>query len=210
MSDQTSTLGAPHADTFDDEPVGGAGPDRKMVGLIAGAVVLVLAVAAYFLLFAGGGDSSPDATGTVPHASAKASVSAKAAPAQAKVVVVAPAAAPAGTTLGKDPFAILDPAALPSNAPTSTTAPVASSTAAPTTSAGPPAGQTHKLSVIAINPTAFTANVTVDGKAYIANKGEPFAKYWVLKGVVSSGCGVFGFGDVNVQVCSGQYVTVTS
>ncbi len=44
----------------------------------------------------------------------------------------------------------------------------------------------------------------------LVQQGSIFSTYWVLHGTTSNNCGVFGYGDIPVQVCAGQSVTLTS
>ena len=75
---------------------------------------------------------------------------------------------------------------------------------------GSTSGVTSTLTVNSVNFSTNSANVTVDGKAYIAHAGaQTFATWYQLRAVIqgSSQCAVFVFGDLPAQLCKGQSAT---
>jgi len=212
MSDSQKFGGGPGTQVAEQEPVPTEieNPARKInpkMAMVIGAVVVVLAVAAYFLLFSGGSSTDQSSTsGLVPAAprtsTAPGKVGASPAPS------AAPAVAAGGlSSNGRDPFQPL----VTASSPTPTTS--ASATTGSTTTGGTttPAGVKSTLTVNSVNFAANSANVTVDGKPYIAYAGQLFAKYYTLKVVIggSTQCGVFNFGDLPAQICKGQTATFT-
>lgn len=208
MSDQ-NPFGAPGATAVAEPPVEEtpelSGRPKPIVFIVAGAVLLVLAAAAYFLVFSGGGDTS-GATGAVTpskvHTSTAPTTKAVT-PSTAPSVAVANGSTGGGT----DPFR---PAPQPSASASGSTSASPSSTSSAGT--GSTAGVTSTLVVNSVDFAANSANVTVDGKPWIAHAGtEIFAKYYTLRVVVqgSAQCAVFTFGDLPAQLCKGQKATFT-
>jgi hypothetical protein len=186
----------------------------KLFALLGGAAVLVVAVAVYFLVFAGG-DASTDAVK----------------PPTAHAVVPVPATAPTGVTppvtprklnaknFGRDPFKalIVAEAATAGGAtgtgtgtttttggttngtttPVGTTDPGTTSTTAPVT---PVVTADHSFRVVGVSADGNRITVRVDGKSYAGLKaGQVFATYFkvvVIGGTVNG----FQFGDEKFSV----------
>lgn len=212
MSDSQKFGGGPSTQVVEQQPIPeeiGDSPRRlnPKLAMVVGGVIVVLGLAAYFLLFSGGSSTdTSSASGLVPAAPHTSTAPGKAA------ASASPTAAPAvvGSGLssnGRDPFQPLVTAA----SPTPTTA--ASATTGSTTTGGTttPAGVKSTLTVNSVNFATNSATVTVDGKPYIAYAGQLFAKYYTLKVVIqgTQQCAVFDFGDLPAQVCKGQAATFT-
>jgi len=184
------------------------GPRVKPLYLVAAvAAVAVLAAAAYFLRFSGGGSEQPSGpVAGAQHPSASASASAH--PSTAPTAV---ASAPSST--GRDPFA---PLAVPvasavASGGTTTTGGTGTGTTGSGSGSGvtAPAGVQQVVSLKAVSTASGSATLTVNSKSYIAHLGETFAKYFQLRGV-SKGCGYFLYGDMSFQLCGTQSVTLKS
>lgn len=178
---------------------------KPIVFIVAGAVLLVLAAAAYFLLFSGGGDSSTDTGAVVPSHAKVSTAPSKAATAPSKAPAVAVAGAAQGG--GVDPFRAI-PVASVATAPSASASPTATAGGG----TGTPAGITATLLVNSVDFASNSANVSVNGKAYVAHAGEIFAKYFMMRVVItgSAQCAVFQFGDLPAQLCKGDKATFTS
>ncbi len=214
MSEQTFSPGAPAPVSDPDggvEESGSAGRMSRKTVLVAGAVGLVIAVAAYFLFFSGGSsDPSADTGGVVPKATAPAGTKVK--PAVSASASAKPGALPPvqSGSIGRDPFKPLinPPAPTP-------TAVAASPSTAPSTSASsgttvPTSGVPNILTVTKVDQAAGVVGSTVNGKAYSAVLGGTFAKYFKLIAIgPTASCAVFQYGDVTVPLCKGQSLTLT-
>jgi hypothetical protein len=206
MSEQTFSPGAVAADAPADAGEQTGGRSYK-TWIVAAAVGLVVAVAAYFLFFSGGSqDPAADGSGLVT----KPAVST--APSTAPS---ASASAPARTlpatqvgTSGRDPFKPVVTAPSPA---ASSAAPSASPSTSATTASGlPTSGVPNVLSVTKVDSAAGVVATTVNGKAYSAVLGGTFAKYFKLIAVgPTASCAVFQYGDATVPLCKGQSLTLT-
>ena len=190
------------AEPAQDEAPEVSGRPKPVVLAVAGAVLLVLAMAAYFLVFSGGGDGSSDAGAVVPGRGVASGAPSGVASSPAPSVAVTVVSGSRGT--GLDPFRV-PPQASASTSPTT-------AATAPTTGGGVPAGVSSTLLVSSVSYATKSANVVVDGKSYVAHEGETFAKYYMMRAVISGqpACAVFQFGDLPAQVCQGQKATFTS
>lgn len=205
MTDQNpfgGSAGTAVAEPAQEEAPEASGRPKPVVLAVAGAVLLVLAVAAYFLVFSGGGDGSSDAGAVVPGRTVASASPSGVGPSPTPSVAVAVVSG--NKVAGLDPFRA-PPQASASNSPTT-------AATAPTTGGGVPAGVSSTLFVSSVSYATKSANVVVDGKSYVAHQGETFAKYYVLRTVITGqpACGVFQFGDLPAQVCTGQKATFTS
>jgi hypothetical protein len=192
----------------------------KLFALLGGAAILVLAAAAYFLVFAGDDASTDAVTPPTPKAAAP-------------VPATAPSAAPVPVTprrlsaksFGHDPFRALivesDTAAGGTTAggttggttgtgssvdptttggttvPVGTTDPVNSPNTAPVT---PTVTADHTFRVVGVSSDQTRITVRVDGKSYAGLKaGEVFATYFKVV-VVGGQVNGFQFGDEKFSV----------
>lgn len=179
------------------------GGNRRMLMAVGGAAAaLVLGGGAFLLLTSGGSDPAPVAAGTQPAPSASAPVASPSPPTTAKPVT-RPAIA---TVTTRDPFKPLFVVAVATTTGTTTGATTPAQTA-PVIPAVPKA--TITLAVSKINPTAQTAVIAVDGKAYPVGIGAPFAKNFVLYSVFNAQCVGVLFGDQSVPVCTTNPQTVS-
>jgi hypothetical protein len=195
-----------------------AGPDRSKLLAVGGvATVLVLAVAGYFLFFAGGADPAPAATP----------------PKSVAPVAPAPADDTAGSTnqqpkinqrnFGKDPFkALIDPeaeaaaAAAAAGTTTGTTTTTTGATTPGTTPATttdssvsePAATTSHSFRVVAVAPNNSAIDVKVDGKVYNnLHAGEVFAKYFKVV-LISGTTNAFQYGEEKFNVLGTKRLTI--
>ncbi len=177
----------------------------KPVVLVAVVVgVLVLAAAAYFLLFAGGGSTDESATGAVPKGTVAAPAGSKAPSASAKPVTSKAPQTVTGSG-GRDPFAPLVVAASGS----ASAAPSAGSTSGTTAGTAVPSGLTETITLVKLNASGVSADVTVNGTKYTGVKrGQVFAKYFSLDIITGSSQAQFLFGDSNVVLTVGKSLTL--
>jgi hypothetical protein len=197
-----------------------SGTNRSPLLLLAGAaLVVVLAIAGWFLFLSGGADPLPEAEAPVAPTS------------QPVVPTVVPTPVTDGTATSartkhgfRDPFkALIAPAAAAGAGTTS----AAGGAAAGSTTAGTTAGSTttgstttgtttptgstaHTLKVVSVasNNTAIT--VKVDGKTYKNLKaGEVFAKFFKVIGIGGQ-VNVIQFGDEKFNVSGTKAVTLAS
>ena len=168
-----------------DEPVRNR---RALVIAVAGAVLLALVAAVYFLLLAP--SSSNEDLGLVVPARQPA---ANAQPTPASSAVVADP----GVTIGRNPFAPVKAGSAQVDAPT-VTVPAAPQAAT--------SGVT--LEMVALNPTAVT--VKVDGKSYTAKVGETFATDFKVYGIFGTQCAGVLFGTQSVPLCVGDVRTLSN
>jgi hypothetical protein len=209
MSDQNSPFGPPTstdvAEPEQEAAPAGSNRPKPVVFVVAGAIVLVLALAAYFLVFSGGG-SDTTSGGAVTPGQVRVSTlpSAKETPSAAPTVAVAGGA----TGSGLDPFRA---APSPKASASGTAAASASASSTSTTGSGGTAGVTSTLLVNSVSISSRTASVTVDGKTMTVGQGLVFAKYYKMSAVItgSAQCAVFTFGDLPAQLCKGQQATFT-
>jgi hypothetical protein len=215
---------APTGPQFEAEP---AGNRNKLLALAGGAGVLVLAVAGYFLLFAGG-DSGPAGTPAVvpTHAVPAPSASAPAAPAKPAKIST--------KSFGHDPFKPLIAAAAGSTSAGSTgTAPtgtaVTTQTAGgttTTTTTGDSSGATsdgttggtttptvtadHAFRVVRVANDGKHLRVRVDGVEYRhLAAGEVFATFFKVV-VIGGKVNGFQFGDEKFSVFGTKKLYIAS
>ena len=212
MTESNAALAEAPADLpSNDDDQGQAGGDRRRLLIIGGAVlgVIVLGLAAWFLLFSGG--SANDQSGTVPPAPAKPSASAAPQPKAAAPAAGAGAAAAAkfSGNLGRDPFTPLYPAAAAPAAGGSQAAAGASSGSS--TSSGTTAASSGgtPVSIEMVSVDASSATLTVDGKKYTPKVGDVFATNFKLYGLFDSRCAGILYGDKSIPLCEGDVTTVT-
>jgi len=207
MSDNNSfgSAGTAVAEPPVDESIASLrGVSPKLLVAILGGVLLV-AVAAYFLLFSGGG-SDDTATGAVPHSTAVASAGSKAPSASAKPVTTT---APRTVTGGgaRDPFAPLVVPVTSSTAAAGTTTGTGGTNGSSTTAL--PSGLVETVTLVKLNASAVTADVTVNGVKYSGvARGAIFAKYFSLDIISGSSQAQFLFGDSTLLLTVGHSVTV--
>jgi hypothetical protein len=204
---------APGAPELDDSP--GNKPVLLIVGALAG--LAVLAIAAYFLLFAGGDDKPVDAAAPTPSSVAQPSAAPSTAPDTTKQPKISKrnfgtdpfkpliVDTTTGTTVGTTTGTTTDPGTAPTvTAPTGTTAP----TTAPTTT--PTASQSYRFRVVKVATGNKTIDVKVDGKAYIGLKaGEVFADVFKVRGIGGNE-NVFQIGDLVFSISGTKAVTISS
>jgi hypothetical protein len=174
------------------EPSAGSGPKPiLLVAIVAG--VLVLALAAYFLLFSGGSDSTAT-SGAVPKGSVSAPAGGSTAPTAKASAVTSTAPSTVSGSAARDPFAPLVVAGAPSSSAASTTA-ASTGTGTTTTATTVPAGVTEVVTVNKLGSSPASADVTINGVKYTGVKeGVVFAKYFSLA-YTSGNAATFHFGD---------------
>jgi hypothetical protein len=196
---------APEASELDDSP------GNQRVLLILGGLggLAVLAIAAYFLLFAGSNDKAADAVVPTPSTVTQPST----APSTAPVTKALPKISK--RNFGTDPFKklIVDTAAATTSGTTATgtTTPITTTTTTPTTTGTttPVASKSYRFKVVKIAGDNGTIDVKVNGKSYIGLKaGEVFGEIFKVRGI-RGGSGYFQIGDLGFQVNSGEVVTVS-
>jgi hypothetical protein len=163
--------------------------NSRVMLLAAGAGVLALLVAAYFLFFTGGSSDLPMGKVSLPKAktvhSAPKSVAKK--PAAAKVV-------PATFTgvHSKDPF---KPLVQAPPAPAATAAPAGG-------------GATTPVQVVTLTGVGISsATVTVNGSVFKPSVGSSFANYFKLLKMQGTSCATFLYGDESFDLCKGNTTT---
>jgi hypothetical protein len=203
----TTLTDAPEAPEFDDSP----GNRRPLLILGALAGLAVLAIAAYFLLFAGG-SNDPAAKAAVPtNSRVQPSTAPTTAAKTAKVLKISK------RNFGTDPFKALivdSTVATTSGATATGTAPTttAPTTTAPTTTTGattPTASHSYRFKVVTIAANNSTVDVKVDGKLYRHLKaGQVFAQIFKVRGI-SAGSAYFQIGDLGFQVNGTKAITIS-
>jgi hypothetical protein len=209
----TTLTDAPEAPEFDESP----GDRRPLLILGALAGLAVLAIAAYFLLFAGGSDD-PAAKAVVPPNS---SVQPSTAPTTAPTTAAKTARIPkiSKRNFGTDPFKSLiadsTVAATSGTTTTATTTPTTTTptTTTPTTTTGtttPNASHSYRFRVVTIAANNSTVDVKVDGKLYRhLRAGQVFAQIFKVRGI-SAGSAYFQIGDLGFQVNGTKAITISS
>jgi hypothetical protein len=177
------------------------------------AAVLVLAVAAYFVLFAGGG--SDDASSAPPSTGV---------PAQPGAVAEEPAAVPQqrlnAKSFGRDPFKALIveapvEAEQPAVAPVAPVAPApvgstsgTGGAAAPVGTSSPAATSPHSFRVLSVAPDNSTITVKVDGVRYAnLRAGEVFANFFKVR-LISGTSNSFQYGEERFNVLGNKRLTI--
>ena len=219
---QTAVLDRPLTDLGEPLEEPGGGNRSKLLALGALAGVLVLAVLAYFLFFAGGSeepaaDDTPAAT--VPKAPA---------PEQ-------PAAAPAkspkltGKTFGRDPFKALITEPEAGTASTASTVDTQTATGSETTASTgtgsstsgsgtsgsttttttvPASSSAHRFKVVDVAPDNSRISVKVDGKFFRNLKaGEVFATYFKVR-FIGGAVNDFQYGEETFKVVGSKAVSI--
>jgi hypothetical protein len=211
MSDTTTMPFQPG--TVDDAPVApepdDAPRDRRVL-LILGALVglAVLAIAAYFLLFAGGSaDKATNAVVAAPKSGAQPSTAASTAPGTAALPRIS------ARNFGTDPFKpLLSVAVAPSTTAatptTSTPTTNTPTTNTPTTGATTPAVPSFRFRVVNVATDNESARVSVDGTAATVKPGEVFSEKFKAIRFSEGTCGTFQFGDERFDLCEGSAVNV--
>jgi hypothetical protein len=207
MSDNNSfgSAGTAVAEPPVDESIATSrGLSPKLLAAVVGGV-LVVALGAYFLLFSGGG-SDDAATGAVPHSTALAPAGSKAPSASAKPVTSTAPKTVSGPV--RDPFApLIVPVTAPTGAAGTSTGTGATSGSTSTTAL--PSGLVETVTLVKLNATAVTADVTVNGVKYSGvARGAVFAKYFSLDIITGSTQAQFLFGDSTLLLTVGHSVTV--
>ncbi|HET9945867.1 MAG TPA: hypothetical protein VFR56_09455 [Actinomycetes bacterium] len=218
---QTAVLDRPLNDLGEPVEEPGGGNRNKLLALGGLAGVLVLAVLAYFLFFAGGeepvADDGPAAV--VPKAAAPEQPAA--APAKTKKLT--------GKTFGRDPFKALivepvevvsnpvgtttDPSTTGSTGTTGTTAPTGNTSGSTTggtttTTTTPTASTAHSFRVVEVAPDNSRITVKVDGQVYRNLKaGEVFAKFFKVV-LISGSVNAFQYGDDKFNVVGTKKLTI--
>ena len=182
-----------------------------LLGALAG--VVLLAILAYFLFFAGG-DAEPAAD----------SAAKPVAPAAPSDAAEAPATAPQqrlnAKSFGRDPFKALLVEAAAVEAPAVDPAVTAPSTSGGTSSGGTSAGTTgggvsspaptspHSFRVLSTAPDNSTITVKVDGKRYAnLRAGEVFATYFKVR-LISGASNSFQYGEERFNVLGNKRLTI--
>jgi hypothetical protein len=204
----TTLTEAPEAPEFDDSP----GNRRPLLILGALAGLAVLAIAAYFLLFAGG-SNDPAAKAVVPPTS---QVQPSTAPTTAAKTAKIPKISK--RNFGTDPFKalIVDSTVATTTGTTTagTTTPTTTTptTTTPTTTTGattPNASHSYRFKVVATAANNSTVDVKVDGKLYRHLKaGQVFAQIFKVRGI-SAGSAYFQIGDLGFQVNGTKAITIS-
>jgi multidrug efflux pump subunit AcrA (membrane-fusion protein) len=205
----TTLTEAPEAPEFDDSP----GNRRPLLILGALAGLAVLAIAAYFLLFAGG-SNDPAAKAVVPPTS---QVQPSTAPTTAAKTAKIPKISK--RNFGTDPFKdlIVDTTAATTTGTTTAGATTTGTTTAPTTTAPttttgtttPNASHSYRFRVVTIAANNSTVDVKVDGKLYRHLKaGQVFAQIFKVRGI-SAGSAYFQIGDLGFQVNGTKAITIS-
>lgn len=199
----------------------GAGSSRRKVAALGGlAGATVLGLAAYFLVFAGGGGEDELAYQVKR-------------PAAGSVATPAPAAKPKPVTqpkisaasFGRNPFKALvvdappAPAApAPGTATGSGTTPPTGSTNGGTiggtitggTTSTPTQSQPHVFQVVSVAPDNSTITVKVDGATYKNQRaGKVFATYFKVL-IIGGGVNSFQFGDVKFTVAGTRPISIAN
>jgi hypothetical protein len=65
-------------------------------------------------------------------------------------------------------------------------------------------GPTLKLTKIAASQDGMSATVVIDGKPYVAQEGETFAKSFKIYQIFNSDCLGMLYGDQNIAICVGD------
>jgi len=208
MPFQPGTMAAAPEAPEVDAPSGG----NRMLLVLAGlAGLAVLAIAAYFLLFAGGGDDKT-ASATPP---AKAGVLPSTAPSTAPETATLPkisarnfgtdpfkallSAAPVGTTTGTTSGTTTDTTAPPVVTPPVVTPPVVTP---PVTT-----GTTYKFKVINVTANNESAKVSLNGAVSTIHPGDVVGDKFLAKRFQGGSCGTFKFGDEPpFDLCEGSTV----
>lgn len=217
---------------------------QKIVALI-GAAVLVVAALAYFVFLKGGGSTNTNAPIARGQAKPAASGSAAGTPAAGATVVPAVYNGPAGrnpfkplatpppasssaspspsasksATPSASPTVIVIPTTSPSPTPTKATpTPTVTVTATPSPTALPTAGQSITLTLVSVDSTAGTADVTVKQGTTTTpynglKPGQIFGTYFKLVSILSSDPSTppvtygadFEYGDQFVQLATGEW-----
>jgi hypothetical protein len=191
------------------EPVQEGNNRAKLLAGAGLALVVVLGLVAYFVLFAGGGDDTAPTGGTGSSGSPAVGAPGPAEP--------APAAVPAKRkrltqkSFGRDPF---KPLVVPAEAAVSTTTggdttgtPSGTDQAAGEVSA-PEASSAHSFRVIDVAPDNSTVTVKVDGETYRnLEAGDVFAEHFkvlLISGQVNS----FQYGEEKFNVIGDKKLTI--
>lgn len=219
---------------------------QKIVALIGAAVVAVAAIA-YFVFLKGGGSTATNAPIARGKAKPAASGSAAATPAAGATVVPAVYNAPAGrnpfrplatppaasssaapsasasksATPAVSPTVIVIPTQSPTPTPTKaspTPTPTVTVTATPSPTSLPTAGQSITLTLVSVDSTAGTADVTVKQGTTTTpynglKPGQVFGTYFKLVSILSSDPSTppvtygadFEYGDQFVQLATGEW-----
>jgi hypothetical protein len=226
MSDTTTMPFQPG--TVDDAPAAPEpddAPRDKRVLLILGALagLAVLAIAAYFLLFAGGSDDkATNAVVVAPKSGAQPSTATSTAPKTAALPNIS------AKNFGTDPFKPLISAPTTGTTTTGTTTTGTTTTGTtttgttttgtpttgtpttgtPTTGTPTPAVTSIRFRVVNVATDNESARVSVDGTAATVKPGEIFSEKFKAIRFSEGSCGTFQFGDERFDLCEGNAVNV--
>jgi len=204
MPFQPSTLtDAPEAPEFDDSP----GNRRPLLILGALAGLAVLAIAAYFLLFAGG-SNDPAAKAVVP-------TNSRVQPSTAPTTAAKTAKIPKTSkrNFGTDPFkALIVDSTVATTTGTTTAGTTTPTTTTPTTTTGsttPTASKSYRFKVVKVAANNGSIDVRINGKAYNGLKaGDVFAKVFKVRGI-GGNSNAFQIGDLVFTITGTKAVTIS-
>lgn len=208
MPFQPGTLAeAPDAPELDES----AGSNRLLLVLGALAGLAVLAIAAYFLLFAGGSeDKTATAVVPAPNSSARPSTAPSTAPKTAALPKIS------ARNFGTDPFKPLLTAPVigstttgSTTTGTTTTTPTTTTptTTTPTTTTPTTTGTTYRFKVINVSGNNETARVSLNGAVQTISPGDIVGDKFLFKRFQGGECGTFKFGDEPpFDLCEGNSV----
>lgn len=195
-----------------------AGSSRRKVAVLGGlAGATVLGLAAYFLVFAGGGGE--DELAYQVKRPAAGSVSTPAPAAKPKPVTQPKISA---ASFGRNPFKALvvdvppapvAPAPAPGTATGSGTPPTGGTSGGTITGGMTPTptqSQSHVFQVVSVAPDNSTVTVKVDGATYKNQRaGKVFATYFKVL-IIGGSVNAFQFGDVKFTVAGTRPITIAN
>ena len=208
----TTSTDAPEAPELDESP----GNKRALLILGALAGLAVLAIAAYFLLFAGGSDDPAGKAVVPPSSRVQPSTAPTTAAETAKIPKISKrnfgtdpfkellSEAPVSTTVDTTTTGTTPTTTMPTTTTPTTTTPT---TTTPTTT--PTASKSYRFKVVNVSAHNSSIDVKVDGKAYRGLKaGDVFAKVFKVRGIGGSS-NAFQIGDLVFTVSGTKAVTIS-
>ena len=177
---------------------------RRKIAVLGGVCVAVIFGVGGYLLLNPGSSAGDDQYRLAPPTTAPSAVAVPAKP--DKPVVVRPA-----TVQGRDPLKPLFDSGSSGTATSTGTSSGTTSGTATGASAGSASSSAASmtLAVSAIDVTAQTASISVDGKKYVAAVGKPFGQYFTVYSVFNDQCVGVLYGDQSIPVCTTQSQSVT-